>query len=33
MNPITADKSGKVTALLVENAEPVEFNQPLVTIE
>ncbi|QLC23441.1 acetyl-CoA carboxylase biotin carboxyl carrier protein [Parasphingopyxis sp. CP4] len=33
MNPIIADKSGKVTALLVENAEPVEFNQPLVTIE
>ncbi|MEM8695382.1 MAG: acetyl-CoA carboxylase biotin carboxyl carrier protein [Pseudomonadota bacterium] len=33
MNPITADKSGTVTALLVEDAEPVEFNQPLLTIE
>lgn len=33
MNPITADKSGKVAALLVEDAEPVEFNQPLVAID
>ncbi|XUU59620.1 acetyl-CoA carboxylase biotin carboxyl carrier protein [Erythrobacter sp. HA6-11] len=32
MNPITADKSGKVTAILVENAQPVEFDQPLVAI-
>ena len=33
MNPILAPKSGTVTALLVEDAEPVEFNQPLVTVE
>lgn len=32
MNPITADKSGTVTAILVENAQPVEFDQPLVVI-
>ncbi len=32
MNPITADKAGKVTAILVENAQPVEFDQPLVVI-
>ena len=33
MNPIVAPRSGKVTMLLVENAEPVEFDQPLVVIE
>lgn len=33
MNPIVAKKSGMVTALLVEDAEPVEFNQPLATVE
>lgn len=33
MNPIIAEKSGTVTALLVEDAEPVEFNQPLATVE
>ncbi len=32
MNPITADKSGTVTQILVENAQPVEFDQPLVVI-
>ena len=32
MNPITANKAGKVTAILVENAQPVEFDQPLVAI-
>lgn len=32
MNPITADKSGTVKAVLVENAQPVEFDQPLVVI-
>ncbi len=32
MNPITADRSGTVTAILVENAQPVEFDQPLVSI-
>ena len=33
MNPITAPRSGKVTQLLVANAQPVEFDQPLVVIE
>ena len=32
MNPITADKSGTIKAILVENAQPVEFGQPLVVI-
>ena len=32
MNPITAPKSGTVSAILVENAQPVEFDQPLVVI-
>ncbi|MCX9147488.1 acetyl-CoA carboxylase biotin carboxyl carrier protein [Erythrobacter sp. WG] len=32
MNPITAPASGTVTAILVENAQPVEFDQPLVVI-
>ena len=32
MNPITADKSGKISAILVENAQPVEYGQPLVVI-
>jgi acetyl-CoA carboxylase biotin carboxyl carrier protein len=32
MNPITADKAGTITAILVENAQPVEFDQPLVVI-
>ena len=32
MNPITADKAGTVKAILVENAQPVEFDQPLIVI-
>ena len=32
MNPITADKAGTVTAILVDNAQPVEYDQPLVVI-
>lgn len=32
MNQIEADKSGTITAILVENAEPVEFDQPLFVI-
>lgn len=32
-NQIEADKTGTITAILVENAAPVEFNQPLFTIE
>ena len=33
MNPIVAPRGGKVTAILVANAQPVEFDQPLVIIE
>ena len=32
MNPISADKSGTVKAILVDNAQPVEFDQPLVVV-
>ena len=32
MNPITAEKTGTVKSILVENAQPVEFDQPLVVI-
>jgi len=32
-NQIEADKSGKITAILVESGMPVEFNQPLIIIE
>ncbi|WP_420547561.1 acetyl-CoA carboxylase biotin carboxyl carrier protein [Curvivirga sp.] len=33
MNQIPAPKSGTVKAVLVANAEPIEFGQPLVVIE
>lgn len=33
MNQIAAPRGGKVTAILVENSQPVEFDQPLVVIE
>ena len=32
MNPIAADRAGTIKAILVENAQPVEFDQPLVVI-
>ncbi len=32
MNRIESDKAGKVTAILVENGKPVEFDQPLFII-
>ncbi len=32
MNQIEADKSGVIEAILVDDSEPVEFDQPLVTI-
>lgn len=32
-NQIEADRSGTVTAILVENGHPVEFDEPLVIIE
>jgi acetyl-CoA carboxylase biotin carboxyl carrier protein len=33
MNQIESDKSGRVTSILVKNGEPVEFGQPLFTVE
>lgn len=33
LNQIEADKDGTVTKILVENAEPVEYGQPLFIIE
>ncbi|MGR9052104.1 MAG: acetyl-CoA carboxylase biotin carboxyl carrier protein [Gammaproteobacteria bacterium] len=33
LNQIEADKSGTVTQILVENAQPVEYDQPLFVIE
>jgi acetyl-CoA carboxylase biotin carboxyl carrier protein len=33
MNPITAPKGGVVKAILVNNEQPVEYDQPLVIIE
>lgn len=33
MNPIKAEKGGTVTDILVNDAQPVEFGQPLVIIE
>ena len=33
MNQIEADKTGVVKAILVENGQPVEFDEPLVVIE
>lgn len=32
-NPIEADQSGVVSAILVESGQPVEFDQPLIIIE
>ena len=32
MNPITAPFAGTVTALLIDDAQPVEYDQPLVLI-
>jgi acetyl-CoA carboxylase biotin carboxyl carrier protein len=32
MNPIVAPKAGTIQAILVENAQPVEYDQPLVVI-
>ncbi|MFZ3483409.1 acetyl-CoA carboxylase biotin carboxyl carrier protein [Sphingomonas sp. 3-13AW] len=33
MNPIQAPAAGTVTAVLVSNGQPVEFDQPLVVVE
>ena len=32
MNQIEADKAGVIEAILIEDGEPVEFDQPLITI-
>lgn len=32
-NPIKAPKAGTVTQILVENAQPVEFGEPLMVVE
>jgi len=32
MNPITAPTAGTVQQILIENAQPVEFDQPLVVV-
>jgi acetyl-CoA carboxylase biotin carboxyl carrier protein len=32
MNPITADRAGTIKAILVDNGQPVEYDQPLVVI-
>lgn len=33
MNQITAHKDGKIKDILIQNAQPVEFDQPLAVIE
>ena len=33
LNQIEADKAGTIKAVLVENGQPVEYNQPLFVIE
>ncbi|MFC7499607.1 acetyl-CoA carboxylase biotin carboxyl carrier protein [Enterovirga sp. GCM10030262] len=33
MNPIVAPKAGTVSQMLVQDAQPVEFDQPLVIVE
>jgi acetyl-CoA carboxylase biotin carboxyl carrier protein len=32
-NPIPAPRAGKITAILVSDAQPVEYGEPLVIIE
>ena len=33
LNQIESDKAGVITAILVENGEPVEYGEPLLVIE
>lgn len=33
MNPITSPRAGKVAQIVVENGQPVEFDQPLLVVE
>jgi len=32
-NPITATRAGKVTQILISNASPVEYGEPLLILE
>lgn len=32
-NPVKSDKAGRITEILVENGSPVEYDQPLFTVE
>lgn len=33
MNPIEADRAGTITAILIDNGQPVEYEQPLFVID
>ncbi|NUU24208.1 MAG: hypothetical protein HOV68_22295 [Streptomycetaceae bacterium] len=33
MNPITAEVGGRVVEMLVDDAQPVEYDQPLIALE
>ena len=33
MNPIESDRAGTITAILVDNGQPVEFEQPLFLVD
>lgn len=33
MNPIEADRAGTITAILVDNGQPVEYEQPLFVVD
>ncbi len=33
MNEVTADRAGRVVAVLVEDGQPVEYDQPLVELD
>jgi acetyl-CoA carboxylase biotin carboxyl carrier protein len=33
MNPIPAPRAGVIAALLIEDAQPIEFGEPLIIIE
>ena len=33
MNQIESDRAGKITSVLVQNGDPVEFGQPLFSIQ
>ena len=33
MNPIAAPRAGKISRILVENGQPVEYDQPLIVID